>query len=490
MGALLGVSAFIAISVFFVYKYIVFPSIISPLAKLPTAHPLCAFTSRWFARQCTLMRELKTLYGAHRKYGPIVRIGPEEVSVVSQEGIQKIYVAGLDKDPWYQKTFSIYGVQNLVCTLDHHTHSQVRRTIAGLYTKSYLQRSSDMEILSRRIIFDRFLPKLREFHSHEQNVNVMKLFQWTGVDFITSYIFGTGIGTDFLQDRASREYYFAEWDREKLSSGATYKPITERFFLNMCKAAISSHIGNKTGVETQPLVISKMYKEMLLRAKEWNMSENDVLTRCASEMVDHVIATQETNTITWTYILYRLSLHPDLQLRLESGKELSLPRAADIDKLSLLNAVVFETLRLHTANPARMRRVVPSGGLNLHGHHIPQGTTVSTNAYCLHRNEAVFPNPSQWIPERWMMTDRKRFDSVNIDTMWKWFWAFGSGPRMCIGQNFAVQVIKLVIAAVYSQYTTSIVNDEGIEQSDSYNSGPISNRLILRFHDADEIRTE
>ena len=43
-------------------------------------------------------------------------------------------------------------------------------------------------------------------------------------------------------------------------------------------------------------------------------------------------------------------------------------------------------------------------------------------------------------------------------------------------------VLKLVVALIYTHYTTSIVDDEGIEQSDAYNSAPISHRLVLRFH--------
>ena len=41
--------------------------------------------------------------------------------------------------------------------------------------------------------------------------------------------------------------------------------------------------------------------------------------------------------------------------------------------------------------------------------------------------------------------------------------------------------IKLVVAAVYSNFRTYIVDDEGIEQMDGYTTGPMSNRLFLRF---------
>ena len=435
-----------------IYKFVVFPSFVSPLAKLPTAHPSCAFSSRWFERQLAQMRELKTLYATHEKLGPIVRLGPHQVSVVSEEGIKQIYGAGLDKGVWYRQIFYNYGVQNLVCTLDHKTHSVVRRMIAGLYTKSYLQRSPDMDQLSRRIVFGRFLPKLKDYGQQRQDVDVMKFFEWTGVDFITGYIFGTATSTDFLQDKASRDRYFGEWEKARGSLGPKEKPITEDLYMNMSRAVISSPKDGKTSNGTQPLVISKMYDEMSSRAKEWNMSESEVMARCASEMVDHVIATQETNTITWTYMLYRLSLHPELQHELRSELRTlqpnvvldnkTLPSPAEIDSLLLLNAIVSETLRLHAANPARMQRVVPTAGLDLHGYYIPAGTTISTNAYCLHRNEEVFPDPFEWVPQRWVSTSGDNAEKgygIGTDAMRKWFWAFGSGPRMCIGQNFAIQ---------------------------------------------------
>ena len=41
--------------------------------------------------------------------------------------------------------------------------------------------------------------------------------------------------------------------------------------------------------------------------------------------------------------------------------------------------------------------------------------------------------------------------------------------------------MKLIIAAIYTNYTTEIVDDEGIEQTDTYISRPIGDKLIMRF---------
>jgi hypothetical protein len=41
--------------------------------------------------------------------------------------------------------------------------------------------------------------------------------------------------------------------------------------------------------------------------------------------------------------------------------------------------------------------------------------------------------------------------------------------------------MKLIVAAIYSNYRTSIIDDEGIEAIDAYTTKPRSNQLILRF---------
>ncbi|KAK3629229.1 hypothetical protein LTR56_005105 [Elasticomyces elasticus] len=468
--------------VWLIYKLVVTPAFLSPLFKLPAAHWSSHLSTRWFDRECATAGELKTLYATHQRLGPIVQLGPNEVSVVSEEGLKKVYTAGLDKSNWYD-SFRVYGVQNLVCTLDHKTHSAVRKTIAGLYTKSHLQHSEGLDGLSRRVVVDGLLPSISRDGCGVDGMDVVKLFECVGVDFISGYVFGAAIGTDFLNDQPGRDRYFGEWERLRETPGLTEQPIMEALFMDMCKAAVAS------GKDS---VAAKMHHELSSKALQWNLSEEEVMTRCASEMVDHIIATQETNTVTLTYILYRLSQHPELQEQLRNelltskssianGENQTLPHPARIDALPILHAIIIETLSLHAANPARMRRVSPPAGLDLHGVSIPAATIISTNAFCLHRNPDVFPRPFEWLPERWLAPTNNKTDASGTPTMRRWFWGFGSGSRGCVGREFAVQVIKLVVAAIYSNYTTVIVNEDGIEQSDSYNSGPISHKLVLRF---------
>lgn len=450
----LGVLALGLLLLWLIHYVLVASHILSPLSRLPAAHWSAHISSRWLRQACAQDGELNTLYTAHRKSGPIIRLAPGEVSVVSQEGLRKVYVGGLDKSSWYEQTFRVYGMPNLVCTLDHKTHSSVRRLIAGSYTKTYLQHAEDLRALSHRIVLERLLPDLSKRASSASDTNVMELFECMAVDFATGHLFGNTVGTDLLVSEDHRRPYVDEWRRVGGSSADAGRPLTEALILEKCRLASRICEEDQCRQEEQETVFAKLLRGLCDKAEQGGLNASEVITRCASEVADHVIASQETVSIIWTYIFYRLSQHPDVQelLRAElrslesfnsSDKhDILLPEPASIERLPVLDAVVTETLRLHAANPARMRRVVPSAGLSLHGYFLPPKTIVSSNAYCLHRNEDVFAVPFEWHPGRWLSSasmETKCSHASDLHRMRKWLWAFGSGPRGCIGQYFAIQ---------------------------------------------------
>ena len=113
------------------------------------------------------------------------------------------------------------------------------------------------------------------------------------------------------------------------------------------------------------------------------------------EAMNVIIAGTDTTGVTLTYLTWAVLQRPDLQKALEdevAGLEEGFTEN-DLINLSLLNAVIEETLRLYGAAPSSLPRVVPQGGSKLGGHYIPQGTTVSTQAYTFHRDENIWTNP-------------------------------------------------------------------------------------------------
>lgn len=81
-----------------IYKWLIYPAFFSPLSKIPNIHPVAAITSLWMLWIRFRNVENDTVFQAHKKHGPVVRLGPHEVSVnCVDDGIKTIYGKGLKK---------------------------------------------------------------------------------------------------------------------------------------------------------------------------------------------------------------------------------------------------------------------------------------------------------------------------------------------------------------------------------------------------------
>jgi cytochrome P450 len=411
-------------------------------------------------------------------------------------------------------------VTNMFSMKDSKPHALQRRLVSNSYSKSQLQASPEIHHIAQNLIFDRYLPLLDSFATSGASVEVHELNFATTMDFINAYIFGLSNGSNFIQDLETRKhllhiyqcrrpYIFYPQEIPSMTNSIQKLRIPiipkwvdaatnefEAFCLKMCNAAAQSLKATSLKPANTPVVYRNL-SPLLPKASSSSPSTSgpDPSLLIASELLDHLAAGHETSGVTLTYALYRLSQHPALQsaLRTElstlsppitdppSTDPPSLPSARQIDSLPLLHAILTETLRLHAAIPGPQPRETPATPTSLAGSPpLPGGVRVSAQAYSLHRNADVFPEPEEWKPERWMEASKE-----GKEEMARWFWAFGSGGRMCVGSHFAMQEMKLLLAAIYTNYTTSIIDDTGIEMIDAYVSGPKGNQLTLRFERAD-----
>ncbi|KAL9001408.1 MAG: hypothetical protein Q9188_005464 [Gyalolechia gomerana] len=490
---------FITLSIAFlavVYKYIVEPVFISPLAKIPSASLLSSISPQWISWKRQAKRETRTIYALHQKHGSVVRLGPNEISVNSLDGLRTIYHGGFEKHPWYSDSFVNFGTRNIVTSLDRKSHSVQKRCIANVYSKSYLYNSPDLRIIANDLIHRKFLPIIDLAAHNSHPIDIFDLTQALGMDFITAYLFGSGNGSSFLQDVDYRHHWLAQYAVFfNQSPQVRANGEIEQWCMSMCKAAELTVKSEKPATGTQPVVYSKLFRCLQMNGAD----SGQILRMVASEMLDHIVAGHETSAITLTYLMYEMSQRPSLQKQLreelftlnppvryrldtwDKGEE-ALPAPRAVDTLPLLDAMLQETLRLHSAVPAPQPRVTPEvpGGTSIEGYaNIPGGVRVSSNAYTMHRIEEVFPKPEVWMPERWLKADQK-----DLEAMRRCFFAFGAGGRVCLGSNFAMQGMKLAIAAIYTNYVTSIAEDSNMEQADLFLSYALCSRTspsVLRF---------
>lgn len=352
--------------------------------------------------------------------------------------------------------------------------------LSNIYSKSYLQSSPQLKTISHTIIYERLLPIIQEAVSSKTAIDFHELNQALTMDFVSAYLFGLRTSTNFLQDVPRRKYMLHiyqcrkpfEFYHQEFPNLVTWarrlgvpliprwcdeaNEVMDAWGLQMCDKA-EEHLG-ATDPEFEPTVYKQlknsMQKQFLPTEADRVSQETDSKQQrleIACEMFDHLTAGHETSAVTLTYLLWEVSKHPDLQKELreelltlsppimyptQSSVVPELPSPKSIDALPLLNAIVTETLRLHAPIPGIQPRVTPYPTCTLVGYdNIPPKTRVNAQGYSLHRNPEVFPDPESWQPKRWL----KPADSPELEEMRRWFWAFGSGGRMCVGSNLALQ---------------------------------------------------
>lgn len=102
---ILGISILL---ILFIYKYIIYPSLVSPLAKIPNAHWSAPFSQFWILYIRWSAYENRTVHAAHELLGAVVRLGPGEISINEVNGVRTVYAGGFEKGEWYS-IFDNYG---------------------------------------------------------------------------------------------------------------------------------------------------------------------------------------------------------------------------------------------------------------------------------------------------------------------------------------------------------------------------------------------
>jgi unspecific monooxygenase len=181
--------------------FILFPVTLlrSPLNKVPSAHWSCSLSRFWILWTRYKNRELAVLDEKHRQLGPIIRVGPAELSVSCYDsGVRTIYNGGFEK-PEYYDFFAYYDTKNAFCSLSRHDHTLRRKRITAAYTRTSLFRSQQLSSLTEIILFARLLPILQQQALAVKPTDILSLSYALSLDLITCFQFGLSSGSDFLQ---------------------------------------------------------------------------------------------------------------------------------------------------------------------------------------------------------------------------------------------------------------------------------------------------
>jgi cytochrome P450 len=170
------------------------------------------------------------------------------------------------------------------------------------------------------------------------------------------------------------------------------------------------------------------------------------------------VAGHETTALALTYALTLLALHPEPQARLADELAEVLggrrPELGDLERLKFTEAVVLETMRLYPPVWGIGREALAD--VEIGGFRVPKGGSVFMSQWVVHRDPALFPDPERFDPTRWTTGEAQRLPRFS-------YFPFGGGPRVCIGNRFAMMEATLVLAVLAQRFQLATTPETKLE---------------------------
>lgn len=180
---------------------------------------------------------------------------------------------------------------------------------------------------------------------------------------------------------------------------------------------------------------------LLLSARDPETGEPFTETELRDNVLTFIAAGHETTALALTWTLYCIAGAPDIQDRLHTELMAVCPdrpaTAADVDKLSVHEAAIKETMRLFPPVGVLQRRAVRE--VDLGPFTVESGGVVGALIYAMHRSTLLWDNPAAFDPDRFL--DARAHGRHRCAWM-----PFGAGPRICIGLRFAMQEAVILLA--------------------------------------------
>ncbi|KAI9035561.1 cytochrome P450 [Aspergillus affinis] len=419
-------------------------------------HPLAQFPGPLLGRASLWWRFIHTSTGKvhlaiedlHKRYGPIVRLSPNELSFGSVESWKVIYGHPTSQRPMPEKAafydvFSAGFARNdLGSERDYHKHAAMRRMLAPAFSQRALLEQED--IIGG--IIDRFVRIVGEkAPPGSKGINMTKWYEMSSFDILGEMAFGES----FHSLEAGKPHFWGDLI------------VSHLYFITL--------IDNLRRIST----IATLAR-YLLPSSVLVQNQN---SRYARDQVERIAGGETVSTFLAATTCFLLQ-HPDKFQRLVTEirgafRSYDEIKAQAAQQLPYLQAVINEGLRLCPPGSQGSPRVSP--GFKLHGQYIPPGAEIYTSPWTTAHNSRYFKDPNSFVPERWI--DRSSTDVKEASQ------PFLLGPRSCIGRNFAYMEMNLLMAKLFWTYDLELVNRD----IDWLGEGKVhvlwwKPELLIRFH--------
>ncbi|KXJ88973.1 cytochrome P450, partial [Microdochium bolleyi] len=429
-----------------------------PLAKYPGPR-LAAISELWYAKLYLDGLYPWTLHDAHVKYGPVIRIAPDELSFSSPQAVKDIYGPPSKTHKLFLKNIKFYDTidnnvpPSLVFETDPEAHAKRRAILLpGFRTQSL----RDQEFLIHEhtdMMLDNFGAWMKK--SPDGSIDMEQAFGWLTFDIIAHLTFGESFGA--VRDGRANSWVslFLDATHGSVLLALRHRlPIIKPLIKMMpwLSSAVRTTLRNMAKHQTRTL--DKVRKRVAMgdvgfddfvqgAVNDGSLTEPEL----ASEMMTMLIAGAETSATLLAGATWFLATHKHALGRLQHEVRTSVSSydhltGDAVARMPYLNAVLEESLRLFPPIAGGPLRVSP--GEFVDGIYIPAGVGVSAHIWYVHRDPDLVPRPDSFEPERWLGDENSEEKPFTFP--------FLMGPRACIGINLAYLEMRVALAKMVYRY--------------------------------------
>ncbi|KAK2601188.1 hypothetical protein N8I77_010655 [Diaporthe amygdali] len=442
LSVILGVGYAISISFYnlFLHPLRNFPGpILNRISRIPRARHLVKGDQSF---------HIRTL---QEKYGPVVRIAPDELAYIDVQAWKDIYGHRsngdeFSKPSWFYRIFKQIPVDLLSETRERH--AALRRQLAHGFSDKAMRTHEPIITNYVNILIQRLH---EQCHGTTAVVPMRDWFWHTTFDVIGDLGFGSPFGC---------------------LGGSCVHPwirlITTSIWQNAAMRALISLVGQGpmqflfdtgllAGKKHQDIMSEKLAQRMELGHErpdliEGLLKEKDNLDLSFKQLTANstllMVAGSLTTATFITGSTFLLVSNPDKLKKLVEEVRSSFASEEEINlvsvgRLSYMLACLNEGLRRYPPVTTGLPRTVPKGGASVAGQYVPEGTTVAVWQWAINHRSDYWSQPFEYIPERWLEGGNKERGD-QLDAMQP----FSAGPRNCIGRNLAFAEARLILARV------------------------------------------
>ncbi|PYH76233.1 cytochrome P450, partial [Aspergillus uvarum CBS 121591] len=406
----------------------------------------------------------------HDQYGPIIRIKPDELHIRDPDYYATLY-SGPGTHRNKEAGFSFIAFpQSIFSTEDHALHRDRRRVLGQFFKKNAIRRL-EPAIRANIALLEQHFASLVDTQGC---LELHTAFQCFTSDTLSQYCFGRQQGFHYLEQpelsttwklRINWMFEFCRVNRHLpflVVLARRWPAMAQRFCPPFVRHAIHQHQTSPSKTDTTTTTTTTTPRDptppiylSILADPSVPPSEKD-----SPRLEDDAIflmmagtdAPSQALAITMFHILHNPEVHQRLKAELLANipDMRCIPALETLEQLPFLSATIKEGLRLSSIVTTRLPRIAPHETLRYQHWEIPAGTPVSMSTYFILRDPTIFPDPTSFRPERWLLAPD---DALRLQ---RYLVPASKGTLGCLGQNMNSAWTHLVLATLFRRYDLAL----------------------------------